>query len=354
MPGDRARVATIAGDGIGPEVVTAAVEVIDATVSRGSRCIEWLPLEWGSEFFLETGRMMPTDWLDHLRGCDSILLGAVGDPRVPDHVTLHGLLLPIRRTFDQYLCLRPVREYRGVPSPLRNTRAPGIDLVVVRENTEGEYADVGGRMYQGSEAELAVQSNVFTRRGCQRIIEAAFELATRRRHHVTSVTKSNAQAYGMVLWDEVFQEVASRHSSVRTKSLLVDAAAMEMVRNPSQFDVIVASNLFGDILSDLAAAVVGGLGLTPSGNIDPSRTWPSMFEPVHGSAPDIAGRGVANPLAAVLAGAMMLDHLGWTDEATDIRQAVEVILAQDAPRTPDLGGNARTNEITRSVIDALH
>lgn len=353
MPVDRPRVATIAGDGIGPEVVSAAVEVIDVSVAGSGRGIEWIPLGWGSQFFLETGRMMPPDWLDHLRQCDAILLGAVGDPRVPDHVTLHGLLLPIRRTFDQYLCLRPVREYHGVPSPLRNSGAHAIDLVVVRENTEGEYADVGGRMYQDTDAELAVQSNVFTRRGCQRIIVAAFELATRRRNHVTSITKSNAQAYGMVLWDEVFQEVASRYSSVQTKSLLVDAAAMEMVRNPAQFDVIVASNLFGDILSDLAAAVVGGPGLAPSGNINPSPSSPSMFEPVHGSAPDIAGRGVANPVAAVLAGAMMLEHLGWTDEAMNIRRAVEVVLGPGGPRTPDLGGKAGTTEITSSLIGAL-
>jgi tartrate dehydrogenase/decarboxylase/D-malate dehydrogenase len=351
MRGNPRRVAVIPGDGIGPEVVNAAVELIEAAAGRGGQHIDWQWLPWGSDYHLRNGRMMPADALEQLRAVDAILLGAVGDPRVPDHVTLHGLLLPIRRGFDQYLCLRPVRQYSGVQSRLRGVES--VDLIVVRENTEGEYADVGGTLYSGNENEIAVQSNIFTRRGCRRIMEAAFEIASRRRKHVTSVTKSNAQAHGMVLWDDVFREIAEEHPDVATNSMLVDAAAMELVRDPERFDVIVASNLFGDILSDLAAAIAGGLGIAPSGNINPSRAAPSMFEPVHGSAPDIAGRGVANPVAAILAGAMMLEHIGLDETARNVRKAVEQVLDGPGPRTPDLGGTANTGEMTRALISAL-
>ena len=345
------RIALIPGDGIGPEVLEAAVEVAQVALTHAGETVEWARLPWGADYYLRHGRMMPEDGLDRLRECDAILLGAVGDPRIPDHVTLHGLLLPIRRTFDQYLCIRPVRLYDGVTSPLRD---PGdVDLVIYRENTEGEYADVGGRLYGGTESEVAIQSNVFTRRGCRRIIEAAFDAARRRRCRVTSVTKSNAQAHGMVLWDDVFREVSQSHADVAARSLLVDAAAMELVRRPSEFDVIVASNLFGDILSDLAAAVVGGPGLAPSANVNPTGTAPSMFEPVHGSAPDIAGRGVANPIAAVLSAAMMLEHLGLVAAAESLRAAVDAVLRDRAVRTPDLGGTARTLDMTRALIDAL-
>jgi tartrate dehydrogenase/decarboxylase / D-malate dehydrogenase len=347
MPNETARIALIPGDGVGPEVIDAAVEVIDAVGTH-----EWVRFLWGSEFHLRYGRMMPEDALDQLRPFDAILLGAVGDPRVKDHVTLHGLLLPIRRAFDQYLCVRPVRLHDPAMSPLKAEKG-AIDLVVIRENTEGEYADVGGRLYQGTDAEVAIQGNVFTRRGCRRIIEAAFSLASTRRAHVTSITKSNAQAYGMVMWDEVFSDVAAKHPDIETRSLLVDAAAMELVRAPSRFDVMVASNLFGDILSDLAAAVTGGMGLAPSANLNPERTAPSMFEPVHGSALDIAGKGVANPIAAVLSGAMMLEHLGEKDGAARIRSAVDRVLGPGGPRTPDLGGSAHTSDVTRAIIDAL-
>jgi tartrate dehydrogenase/decarboxylase/D-malate dehydrogenase len=346
------RIAVIPGDGIGPEVVGAAIKVVDAALAAESKC-EWTRFDWGSEHYLEHGRMMPVDGLDILRPFDAILLGAVGDPRIPDHVTLHGLLLPIRRTFDQYLCLRPARTSRGVQSPLRRFPPSRIDLMVVRENTEGEYADVGGRLYRGTPEEVAIQTNVFTQRGCRRVIEAAFALAGRRRGQLTSITKSNAQAFGMVLWDEVFREVAGRHPEVATRSLLVDAAAMDLVRRPEQFDVIVASNLFGDILSDLAAAVVGGLGLTPSANLNPDRIGPSMFEPVHGSAPDIAGRGVANPIATVLAAAMMIEHLGLPDAARRMERSVESVLAAEAPRTPDLGGSDGTEAVTKALIAAV-
>ena len=258
--------------------------------------------------------MMPADGWDLLRRHDAILLGAIGSPQVPDHVTLHGLLLPLRRKFDLYVNLRPAYLFDGVQSPLRD-KAPGsIDLVVYRENTEGEYAPIGGRLYQGLPDEIAVQTAVFTRRGCERIMRAAFEGARRRRRKVTSVTKSNAQIYGMVLWDEVFKSVALDYPDVATESLLVDAAAMDFVRRPESFDVVVASNLFGDILTDLSAIVTGSMGLAASGNINPERLYPSMFEPVHGSAPDIAGKGIANPLAAILSAGMLLDHLGLTRE----------------------------------------
>jgi tartrate dehydrogenase/decarboxylase/D-malate dehydrogenase len=346
-------VALLPGDGIGPEVIDAAVAVVEAAPRDGEVTFEWTRLPWGSDYYLSHGRMMPVDGIEQLRGFDAILLGAVGDPRLADHLTLHGLLLPIRREFDQYLCVRPARLYSGLPSPLRGFPPGTIDLVICRENTEGEYADVGGRLYPGTDAETALQTNVFTKRGCRRIIEAAFELAQRRRGHVTSITKSNAQAYGMVLWDETFLEVARRYPEVAHRSLLVDAAAMDLVRRPDQFDVVVASNLFGDILSDLAAAVVGGLGLTASANLNPARTGPSMFEPVHGSAPDIAGRGIANPIATVLAAAMMLDHLGQGESARAIERSVEQVLAAGAVRTPDLGGTATTKQMTQALIAAL-
>ncbi len=344
-------IAVIGGDGIGPEVVASGVEVVDAALGAG-RC-RWRHLPWGSDHWLAHGAMMPADGLAELAGADAILLGAVGDPRVPDHVTLHGLLLPIRRRFDQFLCVRPVVLHPGVRSPLWKLEQVSVDLVVYRENTEGEYADVGGRLYQGTEAEVAIQGNVFTRRGCRRIMDAAFQAARARRKKVSSITKSNAQAYGMVLWDEVFRETARDYPDVTTESLLVDAAAMDLVRRPEAFDVIVASNLFGDILSDLAAAVVGGLGLAPSANIDPTRRGPSMFEPVHGSAPDIAGQGVANPIATVLAAAMMLDHLDRGDAARAVRRAVDRVLSQGTVRTPDLGGTARTTDVTRALIAEL-
>ncbi|MEZ4455039.1 MAG: isocitrate/isopropylmalate family dehydrogenase [Gemmatimonadales bacterium] len=344
------RIALLPGDGIGPEVLRSAEAVVRAALPDADAWT-WTRFGWGSDRYLAEGAMMPADGIEQLRGFDAILLGAVGDPRVPDHVTLHGLLLPIRRAFDQYLCIRPARLFPGVGSPLAEPGA--IDLLIVRENTEGEYTDRGDRGTDAAGREVATQVNVFTRDGCRRIIEAAFALAAERRGHVTSITKSNAQRFGMVLWDEVFQEVAGRHPGIGTASLLVDAAAMEMVRRPSRFDVVVASNLFGDILSDLAAAVTGSIGLAPSANLDPSRRAPSMFEPVHGSAPDIAGQGIANPVAAVLAGAMMLVHLGETDAARRVERAVEIVLARRTALTTDLGGRAGTDQVTEALIDAL-
>jgi tartrate dehydrogenase/decarboxylase/D-malate dehydrogenase len=347
------RIAVIGGDGIGPEVIDQAIRVANAALHHDGAEIEWNRLPWSSAYYKQTGRMMPEDGWEVLRQHDAILLGAVGSPDVPDHITLHGLLLPMRRKFDQYVNLRPAYLYEGVESPLRDRGAGSIDMMVYRENTEGEYAPVGGRHYEGTPHEIAVQTAVFTRRGCERIMRAAFEGARRRRRHVTSITKSNAQQFGMVLWDEVFKAVAGDYPEVQTRSLLIDAAAMDFVRKPESFDVVVASNLFGDILTDLSAIITGSMGLAASGNINPERTFPSMFEPVHGSAPDIAGKGIANPLAAILSAGMLLDHLGLTKGATALRRAVAVVLRAGKPRTPDLGGNATTRAVAEAVLEAM-
>src|SRR6202023_1201622 len=291
--------------------------------------------------------------LDLLRVKDAILLGAVGDPKIPDHITLNGLLLPIRRGFDQYANIRPAILYPGVSSPLAK---PGeIDMLVVRENTEGEYAQVGGFVYHGQPDEVAIQSAVFTRRGIDRVVRFAFELARKRnkKKRLTSITKSNAQGFGMVLWDRAFQAVASEYPDIQTESLLVDAAAMNFVRRPQSFDVVVASNLFGDILSDLSAIITGSIGLAPSANLDPTRRFPSMFEPVHGSAPDIAGRALVNPLAAILSAGMMLDHLGLEEAGHVVERAVAKVLADGKVRTADVGGKSRTPDVTDAVIEAI-
>jgi tartrate dehydrogenase/decarboxylase/D-malate dehydrogenase len=345
------RIAVLGGDGIGPEVIEQAIRLADAAARRAGATVEWNRLPWSSAYYQKTGRMMPADGWDVLRRHDAILLGAVGHPDVPDPVTLHGLLLPMRRRFDQYVNLRPAYLFEGVQSPLRD-KAPGsIDMVVYRENTEGEYAPSGGRHYEGTPHEIALQTNIFTRRGCERIMRAAFEGARRRpRRRLTSITKSNAQTFGMVLWDEVFKAVAADYPDVRANSLLVDAAAMDFVRRPEAFDVVVASNLFGDILTDLSAIVTGSMGLAASANLNPERKYPSMFEPVHGSAPDIAGKGIANPLAAILSAAMLLDHLGLDAAGAAVRRAVAVVLKAGQPRTPDLGGTAGTAAVGEAVL----
>jgi tartrate dehydrogenase/decarboxylase/D-malate dehydrogenase len=346
-------VAVIGGDGIGPEVTDQAVRVARSALRHEKATIEWEPLPWSSAYYRQTGHMMPPDGWDVLRRHDAILLGAIGHPDVPDHITLHGLLLPMRRKFDQYLNLRPAYLFEGVQSPLRD-KAPGsIDMLVFRENTEGEYAPCGGRHYEGTPHEIAIQTAIFTRRGCERVMRAAFEGARKRRKKLTSITKSNAQVFGMVLWDEVFRAVARDYPDVQSNSLLIDAAAMDFVRKPEAFDVVVASNLFGDILTDLSAIVTGSMGLAASGNVNPERTAPSMFEPVHGSAPDIAGKGIANPLAAILSAGMLLDHLGFHLAATAVRNAVAAVLKAGAPRTPDLGGTDGTDDVAVAVVAAL-
>lgn len=348
------RIAVIGGDGIGPEVTRQAMRAAEIAADRSDVSLEWNLFPWGADYYFAQGRMAPADFLDQLATFDAMLLGAVGHPQIQDHVTLNGLLLPIRRRFDQCVCLRPAYLYEGVQSPLRD-KAPGsIDMLVFRENTEGEYANVGGRVYQHSAHDIAIQTSVFTRRGCERIIRAAFEQAAKRpRRRVASITKSNAQGYGMVLWDEVFTQVAREYPQIQTESLLVDRAVMEFVRRPESFDVVVASNLFGDILTDLSAIIVGSMGLAASANLDPTRQHPSLFEPVHGSAPDIAGKGIANPLAAILSAALMLEHLDQAAAADLIRQAVAELLRSRGPRTPDLGGQATTDQVGDAIVALL-
>jgi len=348
------QIAVIEGDGIGPEVTQAAIKAVEAAGGFSEANFEWKYYPWGTNYYLEHGRMAPADYLDQLAEHDAILLGAVGHPDVQDHITLNGLLLPIRRSFDQCVCLRPAYLYPGVQSPLKNKEPGSIDILVFRENVEGEYANIGGRLYQNKDDDIAVQTSVFTRRGCERIIRAAFEKANSRpRKRVTSVTKSNAQGYGMVLWDETFEAIAKDYPEIETESLLVDRAVMEFVRRPESFDVVVAGNLFGDILTDLAAIVVGSMGLAASANIDPTKKNPSMFEPVHGSAPDITGKGIANPLAAILSAAMMLEHLELDASAKAIYKAVADLLASDGPKTPDLGGTGTTDEVTTAVVELI-
>jgi tartrate dehydrogenase/decarboxylase/D-malate dehydrogenase len=347
------RIAVIAGDGIGPEVIHEAMRVGDAAVRREGAALEWNRLPWSSAYYRQHGRILPEDGWDLLRRHDAILLGALGSPDVPDTVTVHGLLLPLRRRFDLYVNLRPAYLFDGVQSPLRDKKPGSIDMVVYRENTEGEYTPVGGRVYEGSPNEVAVQTAIYTRRGCERIMRAAFAAARKRRNKVTSITKSNALIHGMVLWDETFKAVAKDYPDVQAGSLLVDAAAMDFVRRPEAFDVVVASNLFGDILTDLSAIVTGSVGLAASGNINPERAFPSMFEPVHGSAPDIAGKGIANPLAAFLSVGLMLDHLGLGKSAQAVRDAVGAVLKEGKTKTPDLGGAAKTTDMTAAVLAAL-
>ncbi|HEY1341652.1 MAG TPA: 3-isopropylmalate dehydrogenase, partial [Bryobacteraceae bacterium] len=321
-------IAVIAGDGVGKEVVPQAKRVLEAAGKKHEITFAFQDFDWGADHFFRWGRMMPAGAIDLLQPCDAILLGAVGHPDIPDHTTLNGLLLPIRRAFDQYANVRPAYLYPGVGSPLAGKNGGDIDMVVVRENTEGEYAQVGGFVYQLQPDEVAIQTSVFTRRGVERIVRFAFELAVQRnkKKRVTSITKSNAQGYSMVLWDRTFSDVAAQFPDVETESLLVDAAAMNFIRRPESFDVVVGSNLFGDILSDLSAIIIGSMGLAASANLDPLRRFPSMFEPVHGSAPDIAGKGVVNPVATILSAAMMLDHLQMLDAARQVNDAVAAML----------------------------
>jgi tartrate dehydrogenase/decarboxylase / D-malate dehydrogenase len=351
------RIAVIPGDGIGQEVVPEGIRVLDraAELSEGGFRFDYEHFPWGCQYYLETGRMMDPDGLDRLRPFDAIYFGAVGWPGVPDHISLWGLRLAICQGFDQYANIRPVRLLPGVSSPLRNASAETMDWVVVRENTEGEYAGIGGRNLasRGPGKAVAIQAGLFTEEGCERIIRFAFNLTlSRRRHKVTSVTKSNAQQYGMTLWDEVFQRVALDFPEVETEQWLVDAMAARFVLKPETLEVVVASNLFADILSDLGSALAGSLGIAASANLNPEGRFPSMFEPVHGSAPDIAGHGIANPIGAVWSVALMLDHLGLHDEAARVMRAVEATTAARI-RTPDLSGTATTSQVTEAIIDSM-
>ncbi|HET6258159.1 MAG TPA: tartrate dehydrogenase, partial [Pseudonocardia sp.] len=325
--------------------------VLDAVCARHDIALAYTEFDWSCQRFEREGAMMPPDGIDTLRGFDAILLGAVGWPGVPDHVSLWGLLIPIRRAFRQYANLRPIRVFDGVQSPLRG--AEDVDFVVVRENVEGEYSEVGGRANRGFPDEMAVQESIFTRVGVSRIADFAFELAQTRRGYLTSATKSNGIVHTLPFWDEVVAERAARYPDVRWDSEHIDALAAKFVLQPGRFDVVVGSNLFGDILSDLAAAVAGSIGIAPSANLDPTKEFPSMFEPVHGSAPDIAGQGVANPVGAVWSAALMLEHLGHAAAAADVLAAMEATLAKPETRTADLGGTATTAQVTAALVGHL-
>ena len=349
----RFRIAVVAGDGIGTEVVPEGIRVLDAAGRKFGFEFQWDEKPWSCEYYAKHGRMMPEDGLASIRGHDAIFLGACGFPGVPDHVSLWGLLIPIRREFQQYVNLRPVRLMPGVPSPLANRKPGDIDFWVVRENNEGEYSSMGGRMHAGTEHEFASQLSVFTRRGTDRIMKFAFELARKRtRKHVTSATKSNGIAITMPYWDERFKEMSAKYPDVKTSQYHIDILTAHFVQHPDWFDVVVGSNLFGDILSDLGPACTGTIGIAPSANLNPEREFPSCFEPVHGSAPDIAGKGIANPIGQVWSGAMMLEHLGEPAAAAAILAAIETVL-KDGPRTRDMGGNAGTQDVGKAIAQII-
>jgi tartrate dehydrogenase/decarboxylase/D-malate dehydrogenase len=348
------RIAVIAGDGIGKEVIPAATEILALAADQGGFRCEFTDLPWGCDYYLRAGRMMDGDGIDQLRKFDAIYLGAIGDPRVADHISARELILPLRQRLGQYVNLRPMRLMPGISSPLAGRTAADIDMICVRENSEGEYCGMGGRLHGGTPYELAEQTGIFTRQGIERIARYAFRVAASRpRKMLASATKSNALQHAMVLWDEVVAGVATEFPDVELKKYHVDALCARMVTHPHTLDVIVASNLFGDILTDIGSAISGSLGVGPGGNINPEKTTPSMFEPIHGSAPDIAGKGIANPIAAIWAGAMMLDHLGERAAHDRILGAIERVLAEGQIKTPDLGGRATTKDMVAAVAAAM-
>ena len=348
------RIAAIPGDGIGPEVLIAGLRVLGVAAETGGFKLDVTTLDWGSNYYKRHGRMMGEGAIDSLRAFDAIYFGAIGSKDVPDHVTVWDLILPIRQRLDQYVNLRPMRLLPGVRTPLSGRTPADIDMVCVRENTEGEYSGAGGFVHRGLDTEMAQEVSTFTRSGIERVVRYAFDLAKRRpRKLLASATKSNALKHSMVLWDEVVERVSKEYPEVTSRKYHVDALAARMVTHPETVDVIVASNLFGDILTDLGGAISGSLGTAPSGNIDPTRRSPSMFEPIHGSAPDIAGQGIANPIGAVWAGAMMLEHLGETAAAARVVGAIEAVTLEGRVRTPDLGGTAKTVDLTQALVEAL-
>lgn len=346
-------IAVIAGDGIGKEVVPEGIRVLEVAGAKFGFKLEWKEFDWSCERYLHTGMMMPPNGIETLQRFDAIFLGAVGHPKVADHVSLWGLLIPIRRHFQQYVNLRPVRLFAGIETPLKNWQPGQIDFCVVRENNEGEYSNVGGRLYQGTDDEIVIQQTVFTRRGVDRILRYAFELAGKRKKHLTSATKSNGIIHTMPFWDERFREMAAHYPSIRTDQFHIDILTAHFVRHPDWFDVVVGSNLFGDILSDLGPAVVGSIGIAPSANLNPEKAFPSMFEPVHGSAPDIAGKGIANPVGQIWSGAMMLRHLGENTAADGVEKAIEEVLAEASVRTPDIGGNSTTRQMGEAIAQRV-
>ena len=348
------RIASIPGDGIGQEVIPAGIQVAEVLAQRFGFSIEFKHFDWSCQTYLSSGTMMPKDGLEQLQSFDAIFLGAVGWPSVPDHVSLWGLLLPIRRHFDQYVNIRPVRLLKGIESPLAGRGPEDIDFVIVRENCEGEYSESGGRIYAGTEQEIVLQESIFTRHGTDRILRYAFDLAKKRAGKLTSATKSNGIIHSMPFWDERVKAISSEYPDIELNQFHIDILTAHFVLHPDWFDVVVGSNLFGDILSDLGPAIAGSIGIAPSANINPQETYPSMFEPVHGSAPDIAGQGIANPIATIWTLAMMLDHLGESEAAQACEDAMETVLtAGPESRTKDLGGTATTESCTEAVIQAL-
>ena len=348
------KVAVIAGDGIGPEVLAEGIKVLKAIAKMdGKFKVEFTDFPWGCQYYLKHGKMMDEDGLEKLKDFDAIYLGAVGYPGVPDNISLGGLLLQIRRGFDQYINLRPVKLLKGAPCPLTGVKVGDIDMTVVRENSEGEYANVGARLYPDSPQEMALQTSVFSRKGTERVIRYAYELAHKEHKTLTSISKGNALGYSMVFWDQIFKEVGQEYPDVKTYSLLVDAASMFFVKDPKRFQIVVASNLFGDILTDLGAAIAGGMGLAAGANLNPEKKFPSMFEPIHGSAPDIAGQGISNPLASIWAISQMLDYWGKKTWGKRVLKAIETLLVEKKTLTPDLGGKAKTSDIGPAIVELL-
>lgn len=348
------KIALIPGDGVGKEIIPEGMKVLHhVSHLEGSFRLETKTFPWGSDLYLKTGQMMPVDALDTLRQFDAIYLGAIGHPDVPDHIGVGQVVFKIRQGFNQYVNLRPIKLLPGVECPLRNKGPQDIDMVFVCENTEGEYGDIGGTFMAGTPEETVLQTNIFTRKGTERVMRYAFELAKRRRGNLTSITKSNALKHSMVFWDKVFAELSQSFQDIQTRKILVDAMAMFMVTNPERFDVVVASNLFGDILTDLGAGLQGRLGFVPGGNINPEKEYPSMFEPIHGSAPDIAGKGIANPIATIWAGQMMLEHLGEQVAADRVMKAITEVCKQGKIKTRDMGGQNSTSEMGNAVAAKL-
>ena len=345
------KIAVIAGDGIGPEVIAEGIKVLEAVAAADGRFrFSFTYFPWGCEFYRQHGKMMDDDGIERLKQFDAIFLGAVGAPGVPDHVSLWDLLLKIRKSFDQYINLRPVKLLKGAPTPIKDATPENVDMIFVRENSEGEYAGSGAWLYKNAPNEVVIQNGVFSRKGCERVIRYAYELAKEQGKTLTSISKGNALNYSMVFWDQIFSEVGKEYPEVKTYSYLVDAASMFMVKDPARFEVVVTSNLFGDILTDLGAAIAGGMGLAAGANLNPEGTYPSMFEPIHGSAPDIAGKGIANPLATVWSVSQMLDHFGYTEWGAKLIACIEQLLVEKQTLTPDLGGSATTQEVGDAIV----
>ena len=348
------KIAVIAGDGIGPEVIAEGVKVLEEVARLdGGFQFEFTYFPWGCEFYQKNGKMMDDDGIEQLKRFDAIFLGAVGAPGVPDHISLWDLLLIIRKSFDQYINLRPVKLLKGAPTPIKDATQENVDMIFIRENSEGEYAGSGAWLYKNSPNEVVIQNGVFSRKGCERVIRYAYELAKAQNKTLTSISKGNALNYSMVFWDQIFEEVGKDYPEVKTHSYLVDAASMFMIKDPARFEVVVTSNLFGDILTDLGAAIAGGMGLAAGANLNPERAFPSMFEPIHGSAPDIAGKGIANPLATVWSASQMLDFFGHTEWGARLIDCIEEMLVEKKTLTPDLGGSASTSEVGDAVIQKL-